>query len=245
MVFFCFSSQVRHTYVRAVMYHLKNYGFETWYDHHKLILGDNKRESIIDNGIIKSKYAIIFYSTSFFTCKEAMEEERKIMELYKERKIYIFPLLCEITFKDLPEKHQNYLENIIYNEVSNNNVLSTVNQICVRIMREEIRKNSINKTFSTERLIKELHDRNIISLLEVYDFIDCNNFNARISILYCIYLYLSNDDNATLIPHCKKTIQWVSKLTKLNVEYDFKEIELMELAILILLEANRALLFLQ
>lgn len=47
MIFLCFSSGDRYSIVKSCLYHLKNYGYETWYDYHELILGDKKREKIL------------------------------------------------------------------------------------------------------------------------------------------------------------------------------------------------------
>lgn len=56
MIFLCFSSKDRYTIVESVLYHLRNYGLETWYDYHTLILGDNKYEQNIKNGVEKCKF---------------------------------------------------------------------------------------------------------------------------------------------------------------------------------------------
>lgn len=43
-VFVCFAAEDRYTIAEPVVYHLKNYGIDTWYDRHNLLVGDNRIE---------------------------------------------------------------------------------------------------------------------------------------------------------------------------------------------------------
>ena len=140
MIFICFSGEERYSIVKNIIYHLGNFKIDYWYDNYNLLLGDVKRKEIIENGIYKSDYAIIIYSDSFFKHPSCVEEEQIILDLHKNNKIQIFPILYNITFKDLPINTKTYLENIIYNEIyDSSNIYLTLNQIFVRILKDKYR----------------------------------------------------------------------------------------------------------
>lgn len=44
MIFIGYSSGDRYTVVESLVFHLKNYGFEVWYDFYDMFLGDNRYE---------------------------------------------------------------------------------------------------------------------------------------------------------------------------------------------------------
>ena len=75
MIFLCFSSGDRYSVVKSCLYHLKNYGYETWYDYHELILGDKKREKNFEKAIQACDYFIIIYSYNYLNSPCAINEE--------------------------------------------------------------------------------------------------------------------------------------------------------------------------
>ena len=116
MIFLCFSSGDRYSIVKSCLYHLKNYGYETWYDYHELILGDKKREKNFIKAIQTCDYFIIIYSNNLLNSPCAINEESLIFAETYKREITIFPLLYNLKFDELPYEIQNRIENLIYNE---------------------------------------------------------------------------------------------------------------------------------
>ena len=119
MIFLCFSSKDRYTIAESILYHLRNYGLRVWYDYHILILGDDKIRENILNGVHKSKYVIFILSPNFYDCECGNMELNEIKKLYDANKIHIFPILYNVTAKDLPSEYL-WITNLIYNELSQN-----------------------------------------------------------------------------------------------------------------------------
>ena len=135
MIFLCFSSGDRYSIVKSCLYHLKNYGYETWYDYHELILGDKKREKNFEKAIQTCDFFVIIYSNNFLNSPCAVNEESLIFTESTKRNITIFPLLYNIKFTELPTDIQNKIENLIYNEITDSTgCIESVNQIVVKIL---------------------------------------------------------------------------------------------------------------
>ena len=77
--------------------------------------------------------------------------------------------------------------------------------------------------------------RNVIVENDTFN-ISKENFNARISFLYCIYRYIEINSLSKNIPtYYLQTITYLSHYTKLNIPYNHKEIIIAELVIINLL----------
>ena len=63
-LFICFSAKDRYVIAQPIVYHLKNYGINVWYDRYEMIMGDDRFKKNIEEGAGKSKYAIIILSHS-------------------------------------------------------------------------------------------------------------------------------------------------------------------------------------
>lgn len=55
MIFIGYSSKDRYTIVESMVFHLKNYGFNVWYDFHDMYLSDARFETNFEHGIKDSK----------------------------------------------------------------------------------------------------------------------------------------------------------------------------------------------
>lgn len=235
MIFLCFSSQDRYSVVKSCLYHLKNYGYDTWYDYHELILGDKKHEKNFVKAIQSCEYFIIIYSNNFFNSPCAVNEETLIYDEAKKRNIVIFPLLYDIKFNELPLKVQGKIKNLIYNEITHETgCISSVNQMVIKILLDEMHYNEFDFTPSINSiLIKKVDDIFLKSILSEYLNISKENFNARISILYCAYKYIETNNVLDDIPiHYSQTINYLVHYTKLNIPYNHKELIMAELIII-------------
>ena len=238
MIFLCFSSGDRYSIVKSCLYHLKNYGYETWYDYHELILGDKKREKNFIKAIQTCDYFIIIYSNNLLNSPCAINEESLIFAETSKRDITIFPLLYNLKFVELPYEIQNRIENLIYNEITDaTGCIDAVNQIIVKSLLDEMGYNEFDLTPSINySLTQKTNDAFLNSILLEYLNIAKENFNARISFLYCIYKYIETNNVLKYIPiHYSRTITYLSHYTKLNIPYNHKELIIAELIIINLL----------
>lgn len=235
MIFLCFSSGDRYSVVKSCLYHLKNYGYETWYDYHELILGDKKREKNFEKAIQACDYFIIIYSYNFLNSPCAINEETLIFSETLKRNITIFPLLYNLKFNELPYEIQNRIENLIYNEITDTTgCIESINQIIVKLLLDERGYNEFDFTPSISYLlVQKNNDVFLKSILLEYLNIAKENFNARISVLYCVYKYIETNNVLENIPiHYSKTITYLSHYTKLNIPYNHKELIIAELIII-------------
>lgn len=235
MIFLCFSSKDRYSIVKSCLYHLKNYGYDTWYDYHELILGDKKREKNFVKAIQSCDYFIIIYSNNLLNSPCAINEEALIYAEAEKRDITIFPLLYNLKFRDLPFETQDKIENLIYNEVTDEmGCVEPVNQMVVKILLDEMGYSEFDFTPCIDSfLLKKIKDDFLNAILLEYLSISKENFNARISILYCAYKYIEMNNVLENIPiHYSQTINYLSHYTKLNIPYNHKELIIAELVII-------------
>lgn len=237
-MFLCFSSSERYTVAKSCLYHLKNFGIHVWYDYHELILGDTKKEKNFEYAIKNNEYFLIIYSDNLFKSPCAMEEEKRIFDELNRRSITIFPLLYNIKFSELPISYQNKLENYIYNEIDDEKgTLSSINQVITKILVDKINKTPYDITPSLLNYdMSNLSNNYIKQLIDTYNNISKDNFNARIAMLYCIYQYITFHYVVKQeINYVYKSIEYLFTFTKLNIEYNHKELIIAELSIIILL----------
>ncbi len=237
-MFMCFSSGDRYTVVKSCLYHLKNFGIPVWYDYHELILGDTKKEKNFEYAIKNNKYFLIIYSDNLFNSPCALEEEKRIFDELNKRSITIFPLLYNIKFIELPISYQNKLENYIYNEIDDTKgSLSSINQVITKILIDKINKTPYDTTPTLSNYdMTSLSNNYIKQLINAYNHISKDNFNARITMLFCVYQYIKyNHGIKQTISYVYETIEYLFSFTKLNIEYNHKELIIAELSIIILL----------
>ena len=53
MIFICFSHIERYIVAQSLSYHLKNYGYQVWYDYDKLFIGDDGDYLNFEEGLHK------------------------------------------------------------------------------------------------------------------------------------------------------------------------------------------------
>lgn len=230
MIFLCFSSKDRYTIAESILYHLKNYGLDTWYDYHTLIIGNNKFDENIKNGIQKSKYAILIISPNFYNCECGNMELEVIKQLYDYNQIYIFPVLYNVTASELPKEY-SWIKDIIYNELTiDAPSLPTCNQIVCEILKDEI----ITKNYIELRSLKTSNNF-IKKILDTYIDMDERNLNSKITLLYCLYTYIKNDNFNSLELSCSRILEQLFKYTKLSLDLSFKEMIIAEYALTILI----------
>ena len=224
MFFICFSHEERYIIAQSLSYHLKNFGFEVWYDYDKLFIGDIGDKLNFDEGLFISDYVIIILSSNIFQSPCALSELNQIYDLYTKDKITILPILYKLDFKMIPEKF-HWIKNFIYAEIVDlSEIIDIATQIASKYLEDIIRKKNLslscNLNIKTSPFIEEI--------IKCYNCIDKNNINSRATILYILNTYLATNYDFNYPKFCTQSVRYLYQLTNLNISINFKEISLME-----------------
>ena len=204
-----------------------------------MILGDKKKEKNFKHAIKSNDYFIVIYSKNFFDSPCAIKEEKLIFDELKYRNIQVFPLLYNIKFSQLPLTYQSKLENLIYNEIDDSSgTISSINQIVTKLLIDKINPSTFDLTPSLDQInIENSKDAYLNEILSMYKQLDKKNFNARISIMYCIAKYIDlNYDTKECEKYLFKILYYLFNYTYLSVEFNHKEIIISELALMLILK---------
>ncbi|GFI10593.1 hypothetical protein IMSAGC007_03062 [Lachnospiraceae bacterium] len=229
MLFIGYSSKDRYDIVEPMIFHLKNYGIDVWYDFHDMYLSDNRIETNFINGIGKSTYVIFIISNNLFTSQCAIEELKYAQDLYEKGDITLFPILYLLKASEVPEEY-NWIKKIIYNEVTKNSgTLFVTNQIIEKILHDEC--SSLQYRSFSE--ISDFMEPYLKELLEVYLMLDTPNYSAKMALLYAAYLYISFQKNIQFETYIVKIIKRIITFSSLNITLDHLSYHIFELTILI------------
>lgn len=236
-VFICFAAEDRYKIAEPIAYHLTNYGIDVWYDRQKLLMGDDRIQKNLTEGVAKCQYAIVILSKDTKQSVCAMEEISILKGNYYKENVTLFPILYELSPQDISHSLQ-WIKKIIYKEVNRSSgTLEICNHVACKITLDILEKYQY-KTIS-EFLYHNLLLSPIISkLLKNYQAIDCENLNSRVTLLYAIYvnvLYLITIHNNSTINMISKIFERLFSETRLNLTIDYREIWLLENCICILL----------
>lgn len=234
----CFAAEDRYRIAEPIVYHLKNYGINIWYDRYSLIMGDNRIKKNLINGASECKYAVTIISEFTVDSLCAMEELSIIKKRYEIGDITIFPILYELSPDNLPTCLL-WIKELIFKEA---NRRSGTYEICNHIsckITEDILQEYENK--SIQKIIdclSEIIPLSTYMILRSYQATDANNLNSRVTLLYSAYItikVLIKSSNNGLINMISCVFERLFSETKLNLEIDYREIWLLENAICILI----------
>ena len=218
-LFICFSAKDRYNIVQPIVYHLKNYGVNVWYDRYEMVMGDDRFKKNIEEGAGKCGYALIVLSQNTIDSVCATEEINILKSRYYKKEIIVFPVLYELKPCDIPPKF-GWISNLIFKEVNRTTgTLEICNHIACKITND-ILDNCRYKT------IEEIVNSNlnlpkpIKSLLEKYTKIDNANLNSRVALCE--------------VP--TKAFERLFTETLLNLTVDYRELWLLENSMCILIE---------
>ena len=233
MLFIGYSSKDRYDIVEPMVFHLKNYGINVWYDFHDMFLSDNRLSTNFEIGIGGSKYVIFIISNNFFCSNCAIEELRYAQLLYEKNEIVLFPILYKINAFDLPEEY-NWIKKIIYNKVNEHSgTLFVTNQIIEKMLHDE----TVNLPMrSFEEILKYLSKSSVTylyKLIETYINLDIPNYSSKASVLYAIYLYITLDKQIEYSLYVNKIVNRIFKFTSLNITLDHLTFSIFHLTMLI------------
>lgn len=235
MIFICFSHIERYIVAQSLSYHLKNYGYQVWYDYDELFIGDDGDYLNFEEGLHKAKYVVIIVSHALFKSPCAISELEQIYSLFMDKKIVLIPILYNIIAKDIPENFK-WINNIIYTEITNENgTLDVATQISAKYLEDIIRTSSVNR-LNNIIITPGKYSAYLECIISCYLKIDNNNINARIATLYSLYLFLFNFFDLSNTPsYCSKGIDYIYEKTNLNLPFNFKELSIIENCVIILL----------
>ncbi len=234
-IFICFSAKDRYDIVEPLVYHLKNYGIELWYDRHKLVMGDNRVEKNLMEGAKSSEYSLIILSKNTITSVCAMEEIKIVKKKYYDQGSTIFPILYEISPNELPHELE-WVRELIFKEVKRSSGTREIcNHIACKITEDILTQFDLRCVSDFITVQKFPWDTRAI--LKSYLEIDAQNLNSRISLLYAAYLTItcSKDfsDNTYYYMIIKIFERLINELN-LNLNIDYRELWLLENTLCIL-----------
>lgn len=236
-VFIGFAAEDRYDIVEPIVYHLKNYGIELWYDRHILVMGDNRVRKNLIEGAAGCDYAIIILSKHTAKSSCALEEISIVKSRFKQGMVTVFPVLYELSPSELPEK-LFWIKSLIFKEVDRHSGTRVIcNHIACKITGDLLV--SCNYRHVQDIVFSPPKELPIDckAILKSYLEVDHANLNSRVSLLYAAYLTVIHiDDNTNWTSHM--VIRIFTRLfseTRLSLAIDYRDIWLFENAICLLI----------
>lgn len=236
-VFIGFAAEDRYDIVEPIVYHLKNYGIELWYDRHILVMGDNRVRKNLIEGAAGCDYAIIILSKHTAKSSCALEEISIVKSRFKQGMVTVFPGLYELSPSELPEK-LFWIKSLIFKEVDRHSGTRVIcNHIACKITGDLLV--SCNYRHVQDIVFSPPKELPIDckAILKSYLEVDHANLNSRVSLLYAAYLTVIHiDDNTNWTSHM--VIRIFTRLfseTRLSLAIDYRDIWLLENAICLLI----------
>lgn len=233
MIFIGYSNQDRYDIVEPMVFHLKNYGIDVWYDFHNMFLSDNRFLENFELGIGGSQYVIFIISHNFFNSNCAVEELKYAQTLYERGEIVLFPILYLIKASELPNDY-NWIKKIIYNEVNEQSgTLFVTNQIIEKMLYDKSKELPFRSFSEISNCFKKQSEMYLNELLETYISLDMPNYTAKMALLYAAYLYISIKDDKKYDICISKIIKRIFTFSSLNVSLDHLTFSIFQLTMLI------------
>lgn len=240
-IFIAFSAKDRYSIAEPLVYHLKNYGINVWYDRNEILLSDNRIQKNLVEGAAGCKYAIAIISKNTDNSVCAMEELSIVESRYRQGVVTVFPILYEIPAQLIPDKLL-WVKEIIFKEVDHSSGTRGVcNHIACKITRDILEKYTYKCILDCQEKAPMILPTVTHELLKTYQTVDCDNINSRVTLLYAAYLsIIHSDDKTEGLLHfpeshmASKIFERLFAETRLNIKVDYREIWLLENAICIL-----------
>lgn len=238
-VFICFAAEDRYKIAESIVYHLKNYGIDVWYDRYSLLMGDDRVKKNLEEGASACPYAVIILSKDTADSACAMEEIAILHKRYSEKGVTIFPILYELNPKDICPNLE-WIRSLIYKEVAQDTGTREVcNHIACKITGDFL------QTCRYRCITDAINDRDVLlsssiyALLISYQKVACENLDSRISLLYAIYLEIIHTQVIPITPAitiATKIFERLFSETCLHLSVDYRELWLLENAVCILID---------
>lgn len=227
-IFICFAAEDRYNIAEPIVYHLKNYGIDIWYDRYKLLIGDNRIEKNLIEGADHCDYAIAIISENTINSPCTLEELSIIKERNNNREVTVFPILYQISPDDIPIKLK-WIKELVFKETDKS---SGTRDICNHIACKLTEDLLTDYKLSSIQLLlhSKLIPNEIKELLSSYQNIDSSNLNSRISLLYAAHIIFKEKlKKCDTYPQMFfKSFERLFTETKLNISVDYRELWLLE-----------------
>lgn len=237
-LFICFAAEDRYRIVEPIVFHLKNYGINMWYDRYSLVMGDNRIEKNLIEGAATSKYVVVIISEFTLESKCALEELSIIEKRYSEEDVTIFPVLYEYSPDKLP-RNLLWIKELIFKEAHmNSGTYEICNHIACKITSDILQNYKYQNIHSITTLLSSELPPATYKILNDYQKIDSANLNSKVALLYSAYITIKVLMNSTTDPLFIMLFNIFERLfseTKLNLSIDYRELWLLENSICILI----------
>lgn len=240
MLFFCFSSKDRLVIVESLLFHLDEYFIPIWYDRREMLMSDPRDYKNFVEGVNNSNYAVIFLSPNSIMSKCANEEIELIRKKHENGNMTVFPILYDIAAESLPLKYK-WLTKLVYKELCRgSDTIRACNHIVCKILLDELNKYPI---LSLQAYIDQYEHVPMhlftIRLIKSYKKMYKGNYNARMAILYSIYMYITSYYDISGLPQFYyRGIEYLFDQTKLALPIEQRELLIMERLVLLILNGS-------
>lgn len=236
-IFICFAAEDRYRIVEPVVYHLRNYGINIWYDRYSLIMGDNRIEKNLIEGATECQYAILILSEFTNDSPCALEELTIIKKRYREGTVTVFPILYEMAPNNLP-MNLHWIKELIFKEVDRHSgTYEICNHIACKITSDILHPYKYRDIQNITSNLSNVLPPVTYTILIKYQEIDVDNLNSRVALLYSAYVtikVLSELPQTAIINMLVRIFDRLFSETKLNLTIDYRELWLLENSICIL-----------
>lgn len=235
-IFICFAAEDRYTIAEPLVYNLRNYGIDLWYDRYELVMGDKRIKKNLDEGAGNCSYAAVIISENTTQSSCAMEELSILEKRYRKNEVTIFPVLYEISPENIPTALV-WIKELIFKEVNRSSGTREVcNHIVCKITEDQLKNARFQKIDDLLNLSEINLPPAAKDILESYSGIDQANLTCRITLLYSLFLVFRADRTVLI-----KSTEMVSKIferlyleTSLKLDIDYRELRLLENSVCIM-----------
>lgn len=235
-LFICFSSKDRYDIVQPVVYHLKNYGINIWYDRYELLMSDDRYKKNIKEGAGKCKYALIILSSNTINSKCATEEIKVLETRYNSNEVIVFPVLYELKPGNVPSEFA-WIKNLIFKEANRTTgTFEICNHIACKITNDILSCYNYKTVSDIVNAYLSI-PQSVCWLLNKYIKIDNENINSKVTMLYAMYTILKYE-NIPINQLCEiptLAFERIFSETLLNLAIDYRDIWLLENCLCILI----------
>lgn len=236
-LFICFAAEDRYRIVEPVVFHLKNYGINIWYDRYSLIMGDNRIQKNLIEGASTCKYAVIIISEFTALSHCAMEELSIINERHHKGDVTIFPIIYELSVDKIPTT-LTWIKELIYKEADRHSgTYEICNHIACKITSDVLQKYKYQNIHNITTYLSNKLPMATYRILMDYQGIDSSNLNSKVSMLYAAHITIKvlmtpSEESLNAMIFC--IFERLFCETKLNLSADYRELWLLENSMCIL-----------
>lgn len=203
-VFISFSGEGREKYAVKLLKIYSSLGLNCWYDRHELYLGDTLKDTIIENGITKCDYCVLFINKTYLNREWPCEEAKLFLDKYvHSQEQRIFPVLIDVTKEDVLNSKIKDILKIKYQFLNDDTMLEYIAiQMLNCMLHVEIKNQKIKNLNDALQYYKRLSKRSHINIYNALSILSCmpsTDYKSRTAILICLSSELRSSIHENLI----------------------------------------------